>query len=106
MKDLAKLQARHLGPNALNNQNIDTDYLSAWSPTSLFRLLPFVQRRILFDGQNSINVRPRGEKDGPSDLGEISADPMILSPKQTSKWPSFLAEPTVCQSHQRGSSKH
>ena len=85
MKDLAKLQARHLGLGALNNQNIDTDYLSACSPESLLRLLPFVQRRILFDGQNSINVRPREEKDGPSDLGEISLDPMILAPKQTSK---------------------
>ena len=106
MKDLAKLQARHLGLDALNSQSVGTDYLSACSPTFLFRLLPFVQRRVLFDDQNSINVRPRGEKDGPSDLGEISADPRILSPKQTSKWPSFRAEPMVCQSHQKESSKH
>ena len=106
MKVPAKLQARHPGLDALNNPHIDMDHLSAWSLTSLSRLLPFVQRRILFDGQNSINVRPRGEKDGPSDLGEIFPDPMILSPKQTSKWPSFPAEPMVCQNHRRGSSKH
>ena len=60
-------------------------------------MLPFVLQRILFDGQSSINVRPREEKDGPSDLEEISLDPMILAPKQTNKWPSFLEEPIVCQ---------
>ena len=85
MKDLAKLQARHLGLGALNNQNIDTDYLSPWSPMSLFRLLPFLQRRIPFDDQSSISVRLRAKKDVLSDLGGIFSDPMILAPKQTSK---------------------
>ena len=106
MKDLAKLQVRHLRLDAINHQIIDTDYLSALSLASLFRLFPFVLQRILFDGQSSINVRPREEKDGPSDLEEISLDPMILAPKQTNKWPSFLEVPIVCQSRQRGSSKH